>query len=141
MKEFAVLHNHRDKSLIFKVHHNTSLTVFKPLECLNYNISFLCFHVAAVAQNTGNLGMVIEHAYKNAQPVKLISLADLSRLSNSGTKKGLKRIRNRKKCMNALSFKSTFSNSLIPWNKFCCSVSQKNHRSIKKTLAKQKHHV
>ena len=40
--------------------------------------------------------MVIEHACKNAQPVKLISLANLGRLSKSGTKKGLKRICNPK---------------------------------------------
>ena len=49
-----------------------------------------------LVQNTGNLGMVIEHACKNAQPVKLISLANLGWLSKSGTKKGLKRICNPK---------------------------------------------
>ena len=95
MKEFAIPHNHIDKLLIFKVQ-NTSLTVFKHLECLNYNLYFLCFQVVAVAQNTGNLGMVIEHACKNVQPVKLISLANHGRLSKWGTKKCLKRIRNQK---------------------------------------------
>ena len=95
MKEFAVQHNHTDKPLIFKFQ-NTDLTVFKPLECLNYNLYFLCSHVVTVAQHTSNLEMVIEYAYKDAQPVKLTSLANFGRPWESGTKKGFKRIRNRK---------------------------------------------
>ena len=49
-----------------------------------------------MAQNTGNLGMIIEHAHKKAKPVKLTSLANFGRPSGSDTKKGFKRIRNRK---------------------------------------------
>ena len=49
-----------------------------------------------MAQNTGNLGMIIEHSHKKAKPVKLTSLANFGRPSGSGTKKMFKRIRNRK---------------------------------------------
>ena len=43
-----------------------------------------------MAQNTGSLGMIIEHAHKKAKPVKLTSLANFGRPSRSGTKRGLK---------------------------------------------------
>ena len=49
-----------------------------------------------MAQNTGNLGMIIEHGHNKARPVKLTSLANFGRPSGSGAKKGFKRIRNRK---------------------------------------------
>ena len=94
-KEYAVPLNHTNKPLIVKIQNN-GLTVCKPLECLNYNLYSLCSHTVAVAQNTGNLGMIIEHAHKKARPVKLTSLANFGRPSGSGTKKGFKRIRNRK---------------------------------------------
>ena len=94
-KEYAVPLNHTNKPLIVKIQNN-GLTVCRPLECLNYNLYSLCSHILAVAQNTGNLGMIIEHAHKKARPVKLTSLANFGRPSGSGTKKGFKRIRNRK---------------------------------------------
>ena len=47
-------------------------------------------------QNTGNLGMIIERAHKKVKPVKLKSLANFGRPSESGAKKEFKRIRNRK---------------------------------------------
>ena len=94
-KEYAVPLNHTNKSLIVKIK-KTCLTVCKPLECLNYNLYSLCSHIVAVAKNTRNLGMIIEHAHKKAKPVKLTSLANFGRPSGSGTKKGFKRILNRK---------------------------------------------
>ena len=45
--------------------------------------------IVAVAQNTWNLGMIIEHAHKKAEPVKLTSLVNFGRPSGSGTKKGV----------------------------------------------------
>ena len=89
-KEYAVPLNHTNKPLIVKI----KKTVCKPLECLNYNLNSLCSHIVAVAKNTGNLGMIIEHAHKKAKPVKLTSLANFGRPSGSGTKKGFKRILN-----------------------------------------------
>ena len=94
-KEYAVPLNHTNKPLIIKILNN-GLTVSKPLECLNYNLYYLCSHILAVAQNTENLGIIIEHADKKARPVKLTSLANFGRPSGSGTKKGFKRIRNQK---------------------------------------------
>ena len=57
VKEFAVSYNHTKKPMIFKVQ-ITGLSVFKSLECLNYNLYFLCSRVVAVAEDTGNLGIV-----------------------------------------------------------------------------------
>ena len=94
-KEYAFPLNHANKLLIVKIQ-NTGLTVCKPLECLNYNVYSLCSHIVAVAQNTGNLGMIIEHAHKKTKPVKLPSLTNFGRPCGSGTKIEFKRIRNRK---------------------------------------------
>ena len=47
------------------------------MECLNYHLYSLCSHILAVAQNAGNLGMIVEHAHKKARPVKLTSLFNL----------------------------------------------------------------
>ena len=52
--------------------------------------------MVAMAQNTGNLGMILEHAHKKARLVRLTLLANFCRPSGSGTKKGFKRIRNQK---------------------------------------------
>ena len=38
-----------------------------------------------MAQNAGNLGMIVEHAHKKARPVKLTSLFNFGRLSGSDT--------------------------------------------------------
>ena len=72
-KEYAVALNHTNKPLIVKIQ-VTGLTVCEPLECLSYNLYSSCSHIVAVAQNTGNLGMITEHAHKKAKPVKFTSL-------------------------------------------------------------------
>ena len=93
-EEFAVSYNLTDKPMIFKVH-ITGLTVFKSLECLHWNLYFFCSRVVAVAEDTRNLGIIIKHAYKNAQPVKLTSLANFGKPSGTGTKNGFKKIINK----------------------------------------------
>ena len=62
-KECAVPLNDTNKPLIVKTE-NTGLTVWKPMECLNYNLYSLCSHIIAVAHDTGNLEMIIEYAHK-----------------------------------------------------------------------------
>ena len=93
-EEFAVSYNLTDKPMIFKVH-ITGLTVFKSLECLHCNLYFFCSSVVAVAEDTRNLGIIIKHAYKNAQPVKLTSLANFGRPSGTGTENDFKKIINK----------------------------------------------
>ena len=83
-KKYAIPLNHTKKPLTVKIQNN-DLTVCKPLECLNYRLYSLCSHILAVAQNAGNLGMIVEHAHKKARPVKLTSLFNFGRLSGSGT--------------------------------------------------------
>lgn len=46
--------------------------------------------MVAMAQNTGNLGMIIEHAHKKARLVRLTLLANFCRPSEVVQKKGLK---------------------------------------------------
>ena len=59
--------------------------------------------------------MIIEHAHKKAKPVKLTSLANFGRPSRSGTKKGFKRIRNRKNVSDQTNVSTLYtSNTLAP---------------------------
>ena len=71
------------------------------------------FLIVAVAQNTGNLGMIIEHAHKKAKPIKLTSLANFRRPSASSTKKGFKRIRYRKNISDQTNVSTLYSSNAL----------------------------
>ena len=84
-KEYAVPLNHTNRWLLKS----------KILACLQASgmpklqLIIFALRYSSCAQNTWNLGMIIEHAHKKAEPVKLTSLVNFGRPSGSGTKKGV----------------------------------------------------
>ena len=76
-----------------------------------------------MAQNTGNLGMIIEHAHKKARLVRLTLLANFCKPSEVVQKKGLKefvikKIFHIRQCIKAQPLKHAYSNSSRSFNKF-----------------------
>ena len=96
-----------------------------------------------MAQNTRNLGKIVKHAHKKAEPVKLTSLVNFGRPSGSGSKKGFKRIHNQKSISDQMyqHYNSNGLGAIVTDHATNISemLTKKAHLHLK-TFAKQNHH-